>query len=161
MRQLSAQLCLRPYTEEDLCRILALFYDTVHSINLTDYTKAQADAWAPKEPDILRWQRLLKEEETWVAVQDGIIVGFANLDGNYFDCLYVHKDCQRRGIASALAEIIERRAAETGQLRLHADASITARPFFEKRGYAVVRRQCVYRAGQQLINFAMERLLKK
>ena len=94
-------------------------------------------------------------------MQDGRIVGFANRDGEYFDCLYVHKDYQRRGVAKALAERIEGRAAAEGHAKIRTNASLTARPFFEQRGYAVVRRQCVHRAGQVLVNFAMERSIQK
>ena len=101
MKPAAAQLCLRPYEEGDLQAVVSLFYDTIHSVNLEDYTPEQADAWAPKEPDSSRWRNLLTGEDTWVAVQDGRIVGFANRDGEYFDCLYVHKDYQRRGVAKA------------------------------------------------------------
>ena len=38
-------------------------------------------------------------------------------------------------------------------------ASITARPFFEARGYRVVRPQQVERRGQVLTNFVMEKEL--
>ena len=36
-------------------------------------------------------------------------------------------------------------------------ASITARPFFEKRGYRLVRSQTVERRGVQMQNFHMEK----
>ncbi|WP_288947203.1 GNAT family N-acetyltransferase [uncultured Megasphaera sp.] len=161
MKPSAAQLFLRPYEEGDLQAVVSLFYDTIHSVNLKDYSPEQSDAWAPKEPDLSRWRSLLTGEDTWVAVQDGRIVGFANRDGEYFDCLYVHKDYQRRGVAKALAERIEGRAAAEGHAKIRTDASLTARPFFEQRGYAVVRRQCVHRAGQVLVNFAMERSIQK
>ena len=131
MKPSAAQLCLRPYEEGDLQAVVSLFYDTIHSVNLKDYTPEQADAWAPKKPDLSRWQGLLKGEDTWVAVQDG------------------------------LAERIEGRAAAEGHAKIRTNASLTARPFFEQRGYAVVRRQCVHRAGQVLVNFAMERSIQK
>ena len=38
-------------------------------------------------------------------------------------------------------------------------ASVTARPFFEKHGYRVCRRQQVLRAGVALTNFVMEKSL--
>lgn len=161
MKTIFTSLFIRPYDEGDLQSVVSLFYDTIHSVNLKDYTPEQADAWAPKEPDMSRWQKLLKEEDTWVAVQDGRIVGFANRNGDYFDCLYVGKGYQRRGVAKALAERIEGRAAAEGYTRIRTDASLTARPFFERRGYIVVRRQRVYRAGQILVNFAMERSIQK
>ena len=37
---------LREYAPEDLKQILKLFYDTVHTVNAADYSRAQLDAWA-------------------------------------------------------------------------------------------------------------------
>lgn len=39
------------------------------------------------------------------------------------------------------------------------EASITAKPFLEKRGYHIVRQQEVERKGQLLTNFVMKKLL--
>ena len=84
-------------------------------------------------------------------------MGFANWDrADHFDCLYVHKDFQGQGIASLLAGEIERRARLVTPA-IHVEASITAKPFFEKRGYLVKRAQLVERFGQKLKNFIMEK----
>ena len=83
------------------------------------------------------------------------IVGFADMDGSgYLDRLYVHRDFQRRGVASALCDALEAAsAAET----FTTHASRTARPFFECRGWRVVREQTVLRRGVALNNFVMEK----
>ena len=90
-----------------------------------------------------------------MAEQDGEILGFATLDGDYFDHLFVRWDRQGQGIAKALAQVLEDRVWAKGceQIRVH--ASITARPFFEKRGYRLVKEQQVERNGQKLTNFVM------
>lgn len=152
---------IRSYKKEDLDEILMLFYETVHSVNLKDYSLAEADAWAPKEPDRDRWSKNLEGQDTLVAEQDGKIVGFANWDREeYFDCLYVHKDFQGKGIASQLADEIESRAQCSRSAVLHVEASVTARPFFEKRGYTLKRQQQVERFGQKLTNFVMEKRVR-
>ena len=72
------------------------------------------------------------------------------------DRLYVHKDFQGRGIATALEGALE------GALSVplvYTDASITAKPFFLGRGYRLVREQRVERHGVALTNFRMEKLL--
>ena len=73
------------------------------------------------------------------------------------DHLYVHKDHQREGIASGLCDKLE--AHVPGNIRTH--ASITARPFFQKRGYKVIKEQQVERQGILLTNFVMEIEKKK
>ena len=76
----------------------------------------------------------------------------------YLDRLYVHKDYQRQGVATAICDELER-AVKAGKYTTH--ASITARPFFQKRGYRVVREQQVERCGILLTNFVMEKLIEK
>lgn len=97
---------------------------------------------------------------TLVAEINASIAGFADIDATgYFDHLFVHKDYQGRGIATALAEAIEAHAQKSGFLVVTAAASITAKPFFENRHYAVIKRQEVKRLGQVLVNFLMEKKL--
>lgn len=152
---------LRRYAPEDTGEILRLFYETVHTVNARDYSPEQLAVWAPEKADASRWQQTLSAHQSYVAVEDGQIVGFADLDvpAAYFDRLYIHKDYQRRGIAALLAERIERDAREAGIAVLEVAASITARPFFEKRGYRLVREQQVERGGVFLTNFVMEKAL--
>ncbi|MEG2182627.1 MAG: GNAT family N-acetyltransferase, partial [Oscillospiraceae bacterium] len=91
-----------------------------------------------------------------------IIVGFGDMDNNgYFDRLYVHKDYQGKGIAAAIATELERLAEMQGILAFSTHASVTAKPFFEKRGYCVVRENKVIRNGVELTNFIMEKSIAK
>lgn len=143
---------LRRYRTEDLSEIAALFYNTVHSVNIADYSKEQVDAWADGNLDMDIWNRSFLEHYTLVAVEGSKIIGFGDItDDGYLDRLYVHKDYQRRGIATAICNELESHV--DGQLTTH--ASITARPFFEKRGYTAIREQQVLRHGSLLINFVM------
>lgn len=152
-------MLFRPYTKADFDDVVALFFHTVHSVNCADYTPAQLHAWAPEKPDRLRWQRVLSQK-TIIAENDGRISAFAVWDGiGYLDCLYVHKDHLRCRLASGLCSIIESEAKRRGAASLCADVSLTARPFFEYRGYVVISQQSVHRAGETLINFAMKKEL--
>ena len=44
--------------------------------------------------------------------------------------------------------------------RIFTEASVTARPFFERRGFRVVSERRVWRQGVELTNFAMEKSLR-
>ena len=84
------------------------------------------------------------------------IAGFADMDSTgYLDRLYVHKDFQRHRIASELCDRLEQ-AVDAENFTTH--ASITAKPFFEKRGYKVVREQQVERKGILLTNYVMKKV---
>ena len=147
---------LRPYRPEDCPALAALFYETVHAVNTAHYTPAQLDAWAPAcGPDLAAWDKSFRAHRTLVAELDGRLAGFGDLDpaAGYLDRLYVHKDLQGRGVATALCNALEEAAA--GPVVTH--ASVTARPFFARRGYRVLRAQQVERRGVTLANYVMEK----
>ena len=97
---------IRRYSPNDISEITELFYNTVYTVNLRDYSSVQVDAWVPRYTDKDAWNSRLSEKFTVVAEQYGAIVGFASLAyKGYYDLLYVHKDYQRQGIAAALTDI--------------------------------------------------------
>ena len=146
---------LRLYRSEDCPALAQIFYDTVHTVNARDYTPEQLDAWADGHVDLDAWNASFLAHHTLVAEENGEILGFADMDGaGYLDRLYVHKDHQGRGVATALCSTLEA-ACPVKNFTTH--ASLTARPFFESRGYQVLRRQTVVRHGISLENFVMEK----
>ncbi len=153
-------ITLRPYQPGDGPLLAALFYETVHTVNARDYTPAQLQAWAPspEAPDPEAWDRSFQGRRALVAEAGGQIAGFGDLDPKtgYLDRLYVHKDRQGQGVASALCAALEA-AARTD--RVHTYASLTARPFFLRRGYRLLRENQVERRGVLLTNFLMEKTL--
>jgi len=59
------------------------------------------DVWADGNVDLVDWNNSFLEHYTVVATDNGIIVGFGDIDqSGYLDRLFVHKDYQRRGIAT-------------------------------------------------------------
>mgnify|MGYP002797064756 FL=1 len=149
-------LCIREYTSADLSAVSALFYETVHSVNAAHYTSRQLDAWAPGRDALEARKSDFSAQFALVAVDGDRIVGFGSIDGSgCLDMLYVDKDFQRRGIATALCDRLEE-----GFGQVTAYASVTARPFFEKRGYAVVRRNTAVRRGVPLTNFEMRKVVR-
>ena len=146
---------LREYQHSDCTQLADLFYQTVHSVNAKDYTQEQLDAWATGEVDLQAWDKSFRTHKTIVATESGKIVGFGDMDETgYLDRLYVHKDYQGQGVASAICDELERFAA--GKI-ITTHASVTAKPFFQHRGYCVVRKQEVIRHGVALTNFVMEK----
>ena len=146
---------LREYMPSDCAQLAELFYQTVHSVNAKDYTQEQLNAWAIGEVDLPAWNASFRAHRTVIATENGEIIGFGDMDeSGYLDRLYVHKDYQRQGIASAICDELERFAAGK---TFTTHASITSKPFFENRGYRVVRQQEVIRRGVALTNFVMKK----
>jgi putative acetyltransferase len=156
----SEVITLRAYHERDLDTLIELFRTTVRTIARRDYTEAQVLAWAPDRIDRARWARRLADSETVIAEIAGTIAGFANLsDDGLVDLLFVHADQQRRGVASALLRHLEAHGRSLALPRLRTEASLTARPFFERRGFCLVAAQTVTLRGATLTNFRMEKVL--
>ena len=90
------------------------------------------------------------------------ILGFGALDnGKYINFLYVHRDYQRQGFAYQLYTNIEKEAIRQGQTELTSDVSKTARPFFEKVGFKVIKEQSVVRKNVELTNCKMKKELNR
>lgn len=155
---------IRRFTDRDIHRMVTLFYETVHSVNKKDYTREQLDAWAPKGEKALKlntWRDSLSRNLAYVAEIKGEIVGFSDMtQEGYLDRLFIHKDFQRQGIAAALVNTLEVEARRLGLIEIETEASITAKPFFERVGYRVVQQQVIQRKGVQLINFKMVKVLR-
>lgn len=146
---------LREYRASDCPELTRLFYDTVHSVCAGEYTPEQLDAWADGCPDLEAWDRSLSAHDTLVAEEEGRILGFGDMTAEgYLDRLFVHREAQGRGIASALCAALEG-CCSAPEFTVH--ASKTARTFFQSRGYQVVREQQVERRGVLLANFVMTR----
>ncbi len=153
-------VALRPYRDDDTPALIALFRETIHSVNRRDYSPAQLAAWAPAEIDAAVWADRQAENDTLLAEIDGATVGFAELTAEgHLHMLFVHKDHQGEGIASALLTAMEDRAHATGQSEITTDASLTAQPFFQRQGFRRLAEQEVERNGQTLRNCRMAKTL--
>lgn len=156
-------LHIQRYEPNHIEEIITLFYNTVHHINAAHYSAKQIQAWAPPEErsnKVESWQQSLQQHITYVAIQDGIIVGFTDMsDDGHLDRLYVHKDYQRQGIATALLTQLESEAAQLTLDSIYTEASITAKPFFEHHGFQVEQMQQVERDQVSLTNYVMSKAL--
>lgn len=192
---------LRKYHPSDCAALAALFYETIHTVNARDYPQEQLDAWADGHVDLDAWNESFLAHNTYVAVQEcdgaddidsrtpdsadsasgktggnanSLIIGFGDIDDTgYLDRLYVHKDYQGRGVATAICDRLEEdfclsrgRLLQNSAVQKRKNdtftthASITARPFFEKRGYTVVKAQQVVRKGISIRNYIMRKRIE-
>jgi putative acetyltransferase len=153
-------ITLRPYRPDDAPALLALFRDTIRRVNCRDYSPAQIAAWASDDIDTVSWFGRFTGRFVPVAEEVGRPVGFAELEPNgHIDRVYVSADHQRRGLGQQLLTAVVAEARRVGLARLFTEASITARPFFEVQGFAVLAPQVVTCRGVEFVNYRMERVL--
>ena len=133
---------LRPMLPADVPVLAAIFQASIEDLTGEDYDERQRLAWSAAADDEATFGKRLGAWLTLVATVRGAPVGFVALEGREkIRMLYVYPRAVRRGIASLLLNAVERLAAGRGSPQLDVDASDTARPFFEARGFEALRRQ--------------------
>jgi putative acetyltransferase len=151
---------IRPFERPDAGVLAALFHAAVHDTCPRDYTAAQVGAWSPSIAEPARFAARCEAKPTWVATLENDIAGFSDLERDgHIDMLFVHPNYQRRGVANALLRFLESDARRRGMPRLYTEASITARPVFERSGFQSLAMQTVVIRGVAMNNFKMEKLL--
>lgn len=143
----------------DLPEMQHLYVDTIKNVCNKDYDAAQIAVWTSSVENTERWHNVLRHQIVIIAEKNNKMVGYGTLKDNYIDFFYIHKDFQRQGIADKILAQIESQAQKSGHSSLSSDVSITARPFFEKKGFAVLKEQQNIRKGIELINYKMEKQL--
>lgn len=154
---------IRPYDHSDAAETLAVFISAVTETASADYTAEQVQAWAqPDRRDVGTWHAAMLARNSIVATIGGDVAGFSDVspDG-YVDMLFVSPRHQRRGVARQLLAHLEAHALSEGTPALSADASITARPFFKRHGFAVEAEQHPVKAGVELTNYKMRKELRQ
>ena len=152
----NAKISIRNANPGDLTEMQELFVNTISTICKNDYSVDQINAWTSSIENIPRWNNRIASQYFLVADLDNKIVGYASLKNNdYLDLLYVHKDYQKRGIASKLYSEIEKQAIRNNSATLHADVSKTAKPFFLNIGFEIIQMQVKKIKGIEIINYKM------
>jgi putative acetyltransferase len=149
-------MILRNFEIGDEGALWEVFYSAIHKVCAKDYTEEQINAWAPDDLDPGIWVSKIHNIKPIVAVLNHKIVGYSDLQpSGLIDHFFVHGDYQQKGVGGMLmSEILER-----GSLKkmLYSEVSHTARAFYEKYEFNVVKEQTVNMRGVLLNNYVMER----
>lgn len=154
---MKADFIIRAALQSDAVELKKLFQNTVLAINRRDYSQAEVEDWASCGDDLSNIEDMIKTHYFIVAVnQQSEIVGFSSITPQgYLHSMFVHKDFQGEGIATMLLNEIEQYAITNGIIRITSEVSLTARPFFEKKGYIVEEEQKRKANQLSLTNFWM------
>lgn len=154
------QLTIRKATSFDLDSITQLFSETIEAVNANDYSPQQINAWKKGALNKDKWLRKISEQYFLVCVTANNIVGFGSItQEGYLDFMYVDKDHQGRGVASKIYDLLEKFAIDKEIDKIVSDVSITAKPFFERKGFEVLQQQQVDIDIIKLINYKMQKRL--
>lgn len=155
------KIFIRKYAIEDAQSLVNIYYNTIHRVNIRDYNQQQIDVWAPEtSKEIAGWLKKFERTDPFIAIANDTIVGFAEFEPNgHIDCFYCHHDWIGRGVGTALMEAIYSSAVQQGIKHIFAEVSITAKPFFDRCGFATVTQQTIERRGVFLTNYKMEKFI--
>jgi putative acetyltransferase len=160
MARAHPQFALRPMLPADIPLLAEIFRASIEELTADDYSTAQQDAWTAAADDQDTFGARLANQLTLIATLEGSPVGFVSLAGKeQIDMLYVHPAVAGQGVGTMLVDALETLAASRGTAKLQADASDTAKPFFERRGYVAQQRNSVSCGGEWLANTTMEKKL--
>ncbi len=145
---------------EDYEEMGEVFRRSIRDIASKDYDSQQIAAWSAHADDKPLWAERMCERMNFLAVDGGRILGFVQYElPDHVDMTYVHPDYQRRGVATALLGELEKTARERDVKSLLVEASITARPFFERNRYKLVAPQIVRVRGQDFCKYSMRKII--
>lgn len=133
----------REATLADIPELKEMYKTTLRAINKADYTPEEIEDWASCGDDIQHLADLITNLYFIVALnEEDQIIGFTSIqqDG-YLHSMFVHKDYQRKGVASFLLSMAEEYVIKHQIPIITSEVCITAKPFFESKGYQVMREQ--------------------
>ncbi len=148
---------VRGYEPQDAAATPGVFRAAVRRTALSHDAPAQVRAWAPDGVDLDRWGHRRATAWTVVDVDEGDVVGFADLtEAGEMDVLLVHPDHARRGIATTLVADVVLEATRRGPRRIDVHASRVLRPLLERLASTTDEDRPDHRIGDQVLaNAAM------
>lgn len=144
------------YSAKRAEEIADLFYNAVHFIDSSIYCDEQKHAWAPSPIDYDKWKARLAHTKPFLLLIHDQVAGFIELEADgHIDCTYVSAKFQRKGVATKLLKHVIAVAKDQGLTHLYVEASIVAKPFFEKFGFVLEKENRVIRDSIMLVNYTM------
>ncbi|GGY65879.1 GNAT family N-acetyltransferase [Marinobacter zhanjiangensis] len=153
-----SDITIRKYRIKDLSPLVRLFTDSVHELTATAYDETQRFAWASRTPDLDSWQQRLESLDTLVAEDGDSLAGFISYDpGGHIDLIFTAPNYARRGVASALYRQCEENLIALGVSELYTEASVVARPFFQRHGFEVEDERRTTVRGAHFLRYVMRK----
>ena len=153
---------LRAYATGDARATSVVFLRAVRETARAHYSPEQVEAWAAEYGDIDSWAAARAAAHTRLAIIDGHVAGFTDLDDDgYIDMLFVDPDFGRRGVASTLLASVIALARQRGLTVLTTFASLTSQRVFERQGFTITGERYFGDGDLAAKTYAMRRVLQE
>ena len=122
------------FAEEADAAVIARIHMTSRSATMPYLPPQKRD-----HEQVTQWVRdvLLRQRSVWVAVRDAEIMGYAALDDDMLEHLYLRPDVLRQGIGTLLLDEVRRHSPDGVSLHVFAQ-NTGARAFYQRHGFDIV-----------------------
>lgn len=139
---------IRQYKDTDTEKLIEIWYNA----SVIAHSFIPPEMWESHKDDLRN--KYFPQAETWVAEENGDLLGFISLMGSYIGGLFVNPAKQRVGIGTKLFEQVNKRK---GQLYVGVySKNSNARRFYLKHGFKYVNQEVQPETGEIVINLALE-----
>ncbi len=153
-------MLIRKFRASDAVEVARMHRNTIRFVNSKDYPPKQIKVWSGKT-SAKRFRDSIDNFIRYVAIDNGKIVGYGDFKKDEeLAGLYVHKDYQSKGVGYSLLKKIEKSARQKGIKKLFCYSTITARDFYRKHGYRIIKKTKFPIKNQKLIVYSMAKQLK-
>jgi len=133
-----SDITTRMATVADASAISALIVRTVRTTNAPDYEAKIIDLICANFTSE-KVAGSMAKRDVFVCFMDDVLAGTISLGEDKLHSLFVEPKLQRRGIGARLVDHLERHAIGKGLSVLRLSSSITARAFYERLGYQLIK----------------------
>jgi GNAT superfamily N-acetyltransferase len=142
------KLIIRKFEHSDTEKIIEIWYN----VSVAAHSFIPKEIWESHK-DELR-DKYLPIAETWVAEENGNLIGFISLLDNYIGALFVAPKEQGKGVGTKL---IEQARREKGHLKVGVySKNIGARRFYKKNEFTYISEEVQPETGEVVINMALK-----
>jgi putative acetyltransferase len=156
---------IRRATHADAADIIRAHVRSIREICASDYSPEQIEAWAGRDFKVERWHTTMDRDLVWVVEVDQAVRGFGHLAFGAEKVativgLYFAPEAKGLGAGRRLFELMLKECRDRQVERLTLQATITAKPFYEKMGFESVEGSCsIKMQGVAVSCWPMERKL--
>jgi putative acetyltransferase len=153
-------MIIRLAQDKDFASIARLHRETIRHVNSKDYPEDIILVWSGRTK-ASRYRNSASKVKRWVAVENEKVIGFC--DHNFkceLDGLYIHKDFQGKGIGKKLLKKAEDSMKKIGCKIIKIISTITAKTFYQKNGYKVIKKSSHQIEDKKADVFIMSKTIK-
>ncbi|EAK9877780.1 GNAT family N-acetyltransferase [Campylobacter lari] len=145
---------IRKLDIKDLASCIKLFKQSVSTLCKNDYTKEQIHAWTNISQKA--WEEKFQNQLGFAYEEKGQIISFIsiNLKEKILDLCFTHANYAHQGYGKALLEFALKNYPYS---EIYTFASLSAKNFFLKAGFKIIKENIAIIDQQELKNFLMKK----